>query len=617
MSRDNLADVSNQKMGWGEWLLGGFRRQQAAATVCINDADEAVSTREEEPALFTPRDIPTRPSSTTLPGKGVSFEDVENQERSLTIVDSGDSFTAKPFDPTASAASNALLLETQSHYVRKTLLGLSFPYALFITAIYCLFAIRRSEGDVPLAVLFGVSSVLYNVFGALLFPKKLEGAIADYEHRHDDFFYKGNLTVSSVLSLMTVLASVAVSESSVSDWPEGLLWLAVGCFGLNTALTRFIGGIDLFDRVRRNIEFYTVYKFLNEFTLKADLIEENTNSVLKTHLPESTLPITWVLAQMNAVSASPSQVAKEWGLWGARVFLAAATLTLIPMWISLTQTGMNKLHKGLGDYTGLTTVSALSNALFYGISCYDALPVTIDLYKKLSTRLHETLAPCVPNAMLEQALRHALLMSGFAALIALAYFSGGGFGASVIAMEKHGFGSASDAMTPDWFFVMMQGMYSYVAQSAAGLVNLNSTVRFVLGVLKKQDELPGENVGFAMLNFMKLYEREAPGRLSLASTSTTDALVSVEERMFDSVDKMLKEMRASIEQSKFVQQKLGDGRRHSCRDLLKLSGGPEVSVPEVEELYKNRHTLTAAGKTSQQSCVPHTEKTSLLSCRSK
>ncbi|MDP1573570.1 MAG: hypothetical protein Q8L78_01355 [Coxiellaceae bacterium] len=495
------------------------------------------------------------------------------------------------------SASTELLTETQQKYlsmqdvVKKIIWGSSIPYALFITSIYAMFAIKRADGVPGYVALFAATSLLFNVFGALLFPKRTAGLISDFSHRHDDMAYITFFTSGTLLALMTVIASIEISQSSVSAWPAGAMWVATIAFGMNTFLTRLVGGVDVLDRMRRQIEFYTVFKFLNEFELKKDLLREATSTVEGGELE----PVQWIADQMRAVPTPKLRLISDWTQWGVRVGLAAISLCLIPMWISMTQNGLDKLHPTWGDQAEFVTVAAMSNALFYGLSCYDVFPATKDLYQKLSEKLAKNLEPHITNLIAEKLVRHVIVTTAMAAFAVGAYYSGGGFGATVIGMEKNGFGSVAIQMTPDWFFTVMRGFYSNFTQAIAGLVNLNSTARFMLAVLNKQKELDGENLFFTMLNFMELYKRE---KLSVTSADDIQAShlgaplpvaredsLTIQPSMFDLVETMMKRTRSAVIGNKFVQEEHGEKRRRSCRNLLALVDDTVVNVTDIKKAY--------------------------------
>src|SRR3990167_6050237 len=92
-----------------------------------------------------------------------------------TVAHSLDTFNSDNAMPIETTTALSTVLGAAQTTLRIALV----VYAICISGIFALFANRRAEGNVPLSVLFITTSLFYNVFGALMFGKRVGNFLSE------------------------------------------------------------------------------------------------------------------------------------------------------------------------------------------------------------------------------------------------------------------------------------------------------------------------------------------------------------------------------------------------------------------------------------------------------
>lgn len=397
---------------------------------------------------------------------------------------------------------------------QTTLRAALVVYAICISGIFALFANRRAEGSLPLSVLFVASSLFYNVFGALMFGKRVGNFLSDSYKRgweQKDLIYSTFWFTSLALAGMTAMAGVKISEDSVQVLHhDALIKTAMGMFVFNTLSTRWAGGLDMLEKVYKEIRYWDFDKFFQDWKKYDDATLTQGFTPNKEEFSEQQQLIQHFYAQLTEKKLSLS-VGQELTFYSDKItktILGSVSLPLFAMWISLTSSGLRAIDPTWEKSAPFAISCAWSNLPFYFMSCFNLYPNV----KSLMSLLADKFNPESPG------FRNAVLGVGFIFFLGLAIVSGGGYAMEVKNMVEKGYGSAAHDIIPDTFFTLTNSFASYFAMVIAGLVNLANTAKFFADVLSVQKDNP--HISFMRATGAYMNFAEIPAVLDVASMQT-------------------------------------------------------------------------------------------------
>ncbi len=434
-------------------------------------------------------------------------------------------------------------------------------YAFCISGIFALFANRRAEGSLPLSVLFVASSLFYNIFGALMFGKRVGNFLSDSYKRgweQKDLIYLTFWFTSLGLAGMTAMAGVKVSEDSVQVLHhDALIKAAVGMFVFNTLSTRWAGGLDLLEKVYKEIRYWDFDKFFQDWK-KYDGATLTAGFAPKPDFSEHQQLIQHFYDQLTTQKLSLS-VGQELDFYSDKILkttLGLVSLPLLAMWISLTASGLRAIDPSLEQSAPFTISCAWSNLPFYFMSCFNLYPNV----KSLMTSLSEKFNPENPGV------RNAVLGVGFMFFLGLAIVSGGGYAMEVKNMVQNGYGHTAHDIIPDAFFTLTNPFASYFAIVIAGLVNFANTAKFFADVLSVQKDNP--HISFvratgAYMNFADIPPAtmlDADSMQTVATPRSSVAIVvedgvspeQLQAYTDEQKNKLIKEMQSALSKNQFA-----------------------------------------------------------------
>lgn len=455
-------------------------------------------------------------------------------------------------------------LERVLSAAQTTLRASLVVYAICISGIFALFANRRAEGSLPLSVLFIASSLFYNVFGALMFGKRVGNFLSDSYKRgweQKDLIYLAFWFTSLGLAGMTAMAGVKVSEDSVQVLHhDALIKAAVGMFVFNTLSTRWAGGLDMMEKIYKEIRYNGFDRFFQDWK-KYNGAELTKGFVLKNEVSqfEHQQLIEHFYTQLAEKKLSLS-VGQELTFYSDKIVKTTQgflSLLLFAMWISLTAKGLRAIDPEWEKSAPFTISCASSNLPFYFMSCFNLYPNAKSLMTLIAEKF-DSENSCV---------RNTVLGVGFVVFLALAIVSGGGFGEEVKGMVEKGYGNTTHDIIPDAYFTLTNSFASYFAMVIAGLVNFANTTKFFADVLSVQKDNPHASFGRAMgayMNFVEIppalmeatdsMQTVATPRESVAIVVGGDGVSSEQLQAYteDQKNQLVKEMQSALSKNQFA-----------------------------------------------------------------
>ncbi|GEM_PF-6181670 len=444
----------------------------------------------------------------------VTSEDIVHPVRTIAArLSSLEDFNPNPVSSDSMTALSCVLSAAQT-----TLRAILVVYAICISGIFALFANRRAEGSLPLSVLFVTSSLFYNIFGALMFGKRVGNFLSDSYKRgwqQKDLIYLTFWFTSLGLAGMTAMAGVKVSEDSVSVLHHGaLIKAAVGMFVFNTLSTRWAGGLDMMEKIYKEIRYNDFDRFFQDWK-KYDGATLTREFSPKPGSPENEQLIEYFYNQLAEKKLSHS-VGQELAFYSDKIVkttLGSLSLPLFAMWISLTASGLRAIDPKLEQSAPFTISCAWSNLPFYFMSCFNLYPNVKSLMSLLADKFDPE-KPCLHNTVLG---------IGFMFFLGLAIVSGGGYAMEVKNMVEKGYGHTAHDIIPDVFFTLTNSFASYFAMVIAGLVNFANTAKFFADVLNVQKDNPPISFSMAIrvyMNFADIPPAASDPAESLQTVST-------------------------------------------------------------------------------------------------
>ena len=394
-------------------------------------------------------------------------------------------------------------------------------YAICISGIFALFANRRAEGNAPLSALFITASVFYNIFNALMFGKRVGNFLSDSYKRgweQKDLIYLTLWFASLGLAGMTAMAGVKISEDSVSVLHhDTLIKTALGMFVFNTLSTRWAGGLDMMEKIYKEIRYNDFDRFFQDWKKYDGAALTRQFSLKADSLQNEQLQLIEYFYNQLAENKSSLSVGQELAFYGDKIVkttLGSISLPLFAMWISLTASGLRAIDPKLEQSASFTIGCALSNLPFYFMSCFNLYPNV----KLLMTLLAEKFNSENPGV------RNTVLVVGSLFFLGLAIVSGGGYAMEVKNMVQNGYGHTAHDIIPDAFFTLTNLFASYFVMVIAGLVNFSNTAKFFADVLSVQKDNPPISFTGAIgayMNFTKIPPVATPDATESMQTVTT------------------------------------------------------------------------------------------------